>query len=568
MLRVDIGCGDTKPEGFIGVDICAGPGVDIVADISKTLPFEDSSVDELRAYDVIEHLPDRINTMNEIWRVCKPGAKIDIFVPSTDGRGAFQDPTHISFWNINSFQYFCVDFPFYYCLCHKYGFKGAFKLLHIEEAESPGQVIHVKADLEVVKPAPEFISRSHASSTQTHSAQIPATIPAIPSIAPITESPNRPFWSVMIPVFNPQYDYLKQTLESVLIQVTDESEMQIEVVDDCSTEGDVEAWVKAIGQGRIRYTRQRRNLGLLANWNDCIKQAKGKWVHLLHQDDLVLPGFYDHLKSSIQHQEAIGAAFCRHFHIDEDGNQQYLSELERETSGILENFIDKIAVRQRIQFASIVVKRSTLEALGGFCTEAGSAADWELWLRISRHYPIWFEPKALAAYRLHSASESSKLIETGQNIADTRRSIEIAAGYLPQEKVALLNIAREYYARYSLNTARQMLQLNKPDAAIAQLREGLKCSQSSKVREELISVLLQSPDQQLEQQESLFLSDLQEYLTDYQKNPEQAEVQAKLATTQAEIASAILALQPEQLETFYQQELWQAHQLLLKSQFR
>ncbi|RAQ40212.1 hypothetical protein B9S53_17090 [Arthrospira sp. O9.13F] len=71
MLRVDIGCGTNKPENFLGVDIYPAPGVDIVADISQNFPFNDSSVDELRAYDIIEHLPDRINTMNEIWRVCK-----------------------------------------------------------------------------------------------------------------------------------------------------------------------------------------------------------------------------------------------------------------------------------------------------------------------------------------------------------------------------------------------------------------------------------------------------------------------------------------------------------------
>ncbi|GAB4134096.1 MAG: hypothetical protein Fur0046_05540 [Cyanobacteria bacterium J069] len=155
MMRVDIGCGDSKPEGFIGIDICPGPCVDIVADISKSFPLEDSSVDELRAYDVIEHLPDRLNTMNEIWRVCKPGARVDLFVPSTDGRGAFQDPTHVSFWNINSFLYFCVDFPPYFNLCQKYGFKGAFKLLALDNVDSGAGIIHVKADLEVIKPIPD-----------------------------------------------------------------------------------------------------------------------------------------------------------------------------------------------------------------------------------------------------------------------------------------------------------------------------------------------------------------------------------------------------------------------------
>lgn len=161
MLRVDIGCGTNKPENFLGVDIYPAPGVDIVADISKNFPFNDSSVDELRAYDVIEHLPDRINTMNEIWRVCKAGALVDISVPSTDGRGAFQDPTHISFWNINSFFYYCVEFPMYLELCQRYGFKGAFQILKLEHEKSANEVIHVKAHLKVIKPVINLTNKNN-----------------------------------------------------------------------------------------------------------------------------------------------------------------------------------------------------------------------------------------------------------------------------------------------------------------------------------------------------------------------------------------------------------------------
>ncbi|HEY9691121.1 MAG TPA: methyltransferase domain-containing protein [Oculatellaceae cyanobacterium] len=157
MLRVDIGCGTNKPANFTGVDIYPGVGVDIVADISKEFPFPDSSVDELRAHDIIEHLPERIHTMNEIWRVCKPGAKVDIRVPSTDGRGAFQDPTHISFWNINSFLYYCNEFPAYIELCRRYGFKGEFKALKLEHEESADGVVHVLAELLVVKPVSNSI---------------------------------------------------------------------------------------------------------------------------------------------------------------------------------------------------------------------------------------------------------------------------------------------------------------------------------------------------------------------------------------------------------------------------
>lgn len=160
LVKVDLGCGSHKPPGFIGVDCCASPVVDTVADLSKRFPFETNSVDAVRAHDIIEHLPDRIHTMNEIWRICKDKACVDIRVPSTDGRGAFQDPTHVSFWNANSFQYYCPQYPAYHQLCQTYGFKGAFALLSLEEEVSADRVVHLQVHLQVVKsgPDPEALS--------------------------------------------------------------------------------------------------------------------------------------------------------------------------------------------------------------------------------------------------------------------------------------------------------------------------------------------------------------------------------------------------------------------------
>ncbi len=150
-VRVDIGCGTRKPAGFIGVDSYPGLAVDIVADLTKQFPFPSESIDQLRGYDIIEHLPNQIHTMNEIWRVCKAGAIVDLLVPSSDGRGAFQDPTHVSFWNLNSFYYFTVENLAYFELCQRYGFLGSFSLVHLEQIESPDKVLHVRAILQVVK---------------------------------------------------------------------------------------------------------------------------------------------------------------------------------------------------------------------------------------------------------------------------------------------------------------------------------------------------------------------------------------------------------------------------------
>lgn len=150
-VKVDLCCGTTKPDGFIGVDHFPGDNVDIVADLNERFPFEDDSVDVVRAYNAIEHLPDRIRTMNEIWRICKSNARIDILVPSTDGRGAFQDPTHVSYWNINSFLYYSVDHPNFYELCKRYGFRGGFKIESIYDVSGLDNIIFVQAILRAIK---------------------------------------------------------------------------------------------------------------------------------------------------------------------------------------------------------------------------------------------------------------------------------------------------------------------------------------------------------------------------------------------------------------------------------
>jgi glycosyltransferase involved in cell wall biosynthesis len=93
---------NAKPE-YETVDL---KDADIIADLNEKWPFEDSSVGVIRAIDVIEHLRDPLHTIKEIYRVLAPGGYAILQVPSTDGRGAFQDPTHVSFWNQNSFPYY------------------------------------------------------------------------------------------------------------------------------------------------------------------------------------------------------------------------------------------------------------------------------------------------------------------------------------------------------------------------------------------------------------------------------------------------------------------------------
>ena len=103
LRRLDLGGRINSRAGFESVDL---KDANVNCNLDHRWPFRDGSVGVVRAFDAIEHLRSPIHTMTELYRVLAPGGYAIIQVPSTDGRGAFQDPTHVSFWNENSFLYY------------------------------------------------------------------------------------------------------------------------------------------------------------------------------------------------------------------------------------------------------------------------------------------------------------------------------------------------------------------------------------------------------------------------------------------------------------------------------
>jgi len=95
-MKLDIGCGKNKKDGFTGVDQYAMEGVDIVADLRKPWPWDDGSIEEVHSSHFVEHLTatERVHFYNELWRVLAPGAKATIITPHWASNRAYGDPTH------------------------------------------------------------------------------------------------------------------------------------------------------------------------------------------------------------------------------------------------------------------------------------------------------------------------------------------------------------------------------------------------------------------------------------------------------------------------------------------
>jgi len=302
------------------------------------------------------------------------------------------------------------------------------------------------------------------------------------TILPVPEGVCPPLWSVMIPTYNCA-DYLRQTLAGILAQDPGAEVMQIEVVDDHSTLDDPAAVVAELGWGRVEFYQQPQNVGYIRNFETCLQRSRGQLIHLLHGDDCVLDGFYRKMQQLFEKYPEIGAAFCRHIIMDDWGHWQRISPLEQTESGVLSNWLERIAVKHPLQTPSMVVRRAVYEKLGGFDRRMLSCGeDWEMWVRIAAEYPMGYEVEPLALYRDRSNSLTKNSVRTGQNIRDVRKATEIVRAYLPEARAReLSNKAGEEWASWALHFAQQMIAKRDTAAAITQIQEGFKCSHSAKV---------------------------------------------------------------------------------------
>ena len=97
-VKIDIGCGRNKKEGFTGWDISPDSDADLIIDVRKIpWPTEDNSVDEVFCHHFFEHLTgeERMAFMNELYRVMKEGAKATVVTPFYSSTRSIQDPTHM-----------------------------------------------------------------------------------------------------------------------------------------------------------------------------------------------------------------------------------------------------------------------------------------------------------------------------------------------------------------------------------------------------------------------------------------------------------------------------------------
>jgi SAM-dependent methyltransferase len=105
--KLNLGCGDDIKKDYVNLDIISLPGVDVIHDLKKIpYPFKDNTFCEIICKNVLEHLPNTVEVMEELYRISKNKCKISIRVPFWNSNISYEDPTHIKGFHKKQFEFF------------------------------------------------------------------------------------------------------------------------------------------------------------------------------------------------------------------------------------------------------------------------------------------------------------------------------------------------------------------------------------------------------------------------------------------------------------------------------
>jgi glycosyltransferase involved in cell wall biosynthesis len=211
-----------------------------------------------------------------------------------------------------------------------------------------------------------------------------------------------PVVSILMPVFNGAA-YVGQAIESALAQSYPDFELI--VVNDGSTDSSAEVIRPYLADPRIRYFEQP-NGGVAAARNAAIRVAKGRYIGFLDQDDLWLP---EKLQLQVQYLDShpdVGLVHANQSYIDSAGRPTRLP-FDDGFAKVSDWCFGELFVRNRIAVLTVLARKSVFDRLGPLNETIAGGDDYEMWLRISKHFPIGHHDQVVAHYRTHESNVSN-----------------------------------------------------------------------------------------------------------------------------------------------------------------
>jgi|WetSurMetagenome_2_1015567.scaffolds.fasta_scaffold22045_2 glycosyltransferase involved in cell wall biosynthesis len=235
----------------------------------------------------------------------------------------------------------------------------------------------------------------------------------------------KPLVSICIPTYNREKTIL-DALNCALNQTY--QNIEILISEDHSSDHTA-ALVKKIKDPRIKLVVQKKNLGMIPNWNFCIQRAKGEYIKFLHSDDLIDPTCVEKEFNYFLKNEDVSLVTCKRKFIDDHDKLLYTMQFaNKNTKENGREYGHKLltTIREnRIGEPSAVMFRKVDAIKAGlFDQRFSQLADFEFWLRLHLFGNIGYINESLCSFRMHQGSNTTAAIKDGRFIDETFVFIE------------------------------------------------------------------------------------------------------------------------------------------------
>lgn len=266
---------------------------------------------------------------------------------------------------------------------------------------------------------------------------------------------SSPLVTMIVLCYN-QARFAVETLESVKAQTYKNTELVI--VDDCSTDDSVAVIDRWLNENKIQcnFIRHQKNQGICKSLNEALRLTTGKYVSMIASDDIWLPDKIERQVAIMESQpESVGVLYSDAYQIDENGNK--LSKMfiaaHKDLSQMPQGqMLDDLLDGNFIPGMTTLIRRTCYDNVGLYDEEL-PWEDWDMWMRIARHYSFVYSLVPSAQYRIHAQSYT----QSNRPLVLAKQSFEICLkqfklGDLTDSQKSkllgmLLSISEELYKR-------------------------------------------------------------------------------------------------------------------------
>jgi glycosyltransferase involved in cell wall biosynthesis len=220
------------------------------------------------------------------------------------------------------------------------------------------------------------------------------------------EMPSNPLVSICIPTYN-RASMVGEAIRSALDQTY--SPVEVLVVDNASTDT-IEDVVSSFRDPRLKLVKNEKNLGLFGNFNRCVELARGKYIHILHSDDYIDPGFTGTCVGFMESHPGVAMTFTSVTALSGEDQNRICTCTQDTIYPAPEGFREILRSRSMISCPSVMIRSDVYDTVGLYSLEYPYSGDLYQWLRIARRFDIAYVAGATLYYRQGEHSESFRLL--------------------------------------------------------------------------------------------------------------------------------------------------------------